>query len=89
MSTLTTHKFTPNPVGFVPAEIGRFDQDPNRLDLEIGDEDYATFEAHRYEDVYRFIFTDVRSGDRFLYLGRADCGAGCRCAVEAVWIGKD
>lgn len=82
--------FTPRPVGSTPHQIERLasdehrDYDEQRLHLAMTTED----ERRRKADPdKRFVFTDQRSGNQFLYLGRASCGAGCRCAAEAVWIG--
>jgi hypothetical protein len=77
--------FTPRPVGSVPNGIERLDHDPARLHLSMTDADKN---RRQLDPDQRFVFVDQNSGDQFLYMGRADCGSGCRCAAEAVWIGR-
>jgi len=80
-----SHIFTPRPVGTIPANIERLDHDDTRLNLCMGRDEARRREANPDK---RFVFVDLNSGDEFLYMGRADCGSGCRCAAEVVWIGR-
>lgn len=79
--------FTPRPLGHVPTFVRRLDSDEgrdiSRLDLELSAADRLAFDNLDRDG--RTIVTDERSGQRFLTF-RAECGAGCRCAAEAVWM---
>lgn len=60
--------------------------DSNRPKITVSDAD-----AKRYFDgpdsEHGIIVTDLETGERMV-IRNADCGSGCRCAMEIVWMEK-
>ncbi len=77
------HLLTPQPVGAMPDNVKRWDDD--RIELRLSDADYFAHQdqGHGYDDTVTV--TDQLTGARFV-IRRADCGLGCHCAAEAQWI---
>lgn len=75
-----SQRWTPFPVGEMPAEIEVWEEGPpyGRVELlletpEFGDHDVASVR-------------DAHTGEHFLLRRGVDCGLGCRCAAEVTWL---
>lgn len=69
--------FTPYPLGIMPDDVYRYTEDPSRLILDVED-----------NSVREGLVVDRSTGYTFV-IRQADCGLGCFCAAEAVYINPE